>query len=469
MLEGMVPAQARAVQAAAGGLLLYCPVVRAEELDASLAYLARRFDENTTPDNFLRAMFGMRPDSAAWRDQEARFRRAVAERADVDTAPRRPAPAADVVAELDAGRFANEPDTDFTSAAARAVVWAAVAAPPAATDFPYVDDVAGIDARRRAGGRRRRRVGAAPGRRARRAAARGRRGAGRRTPGGDRADGRRGGQDRARGRSRGERGDRLRPLRRRLDAAAGCAAARRRARRRAVELPLRHPCGRRPRRADGRQRRHPQARPGDPAHRVAARAAVPPRRHPARRPAVRRLPRRRRRPAAGHAPGGRHGRAHRRLRHRPAVPRLAAALAPAGRDERQERDRRHRRGRRRPGDPRHDPLRLRSRRPEVLGGEPADPDPGRARRAVPAAAGRGRAHAAGRLAGGPGDDDGTADRPARTGAAPRPDGARSRRVVARRAGVHRRRRPVVVARCPPRRPRRLVVPPDGVLRSGARA
>ena len=89
MLEGMVPAQARAVQAAAGGLLLYCPVVRAEELDASLAYLARRFDENTTPDNFLRAMFGMRPDSAAWRDQEARFRRAVAERADVDTTPRR--------------------------------------------------------------------------------------------------------------------------------------------------------------------------------------------------------------------------------------------------------------------------------------------------------------------------------------------------------------------------------------------
>ena len=63
MLEGMVPAQARAVQAAAGGLLLYCPIVRSDELDASLAYLARRFDENTAPENFLRAMFDMTPGS----------------------------------------------------------------------------------------------------------------------------------------------------------------------------------------------------------------------------------------------------------------------------------------------------------------------------------------------------------------------------------------------------------------------
>ena len=69
MLEGMVPAQARAVQAEAGRLLLYCPIVRADELDASLAYLARRFDENTTPENFLRAMFELTPDSPAWDEQ----------------------------------------------------------------------------------------------------------------------------------------------------------------------------------------------------------------------------------------------------------------------------------------------------------------------------------------------------------------------------------------------------------------
>jgi len=90
MLEGMVPAQARAVQAEAGRLLLYCPIVRNDELDASLAYLARRFDENTTPENFLRAMFELTPDSPAWDEQAERFRRSVAQRSTVDTSPRRP-------------------------------------------------------------------------------------------------------------------------------------------------------------------------------------------------------------------------------------------------------------------------------------------------------------------------------------------------------------------------------------------
>ena len=45
----------------AGGLLLYCPVVRDDELDASLAYLSRRLDENTAPENFLRALFTLTP------------------------------------------------------------------------------------------------------------------------------------------------------------------------------------------------------------------------------------------------------------------------------------------------------------------------------------------------------------------------------------------------------------------------
>ena len=61
MLEGMVPAQTRAVRERAGTMLLYCPIVRDDEIEASLAYLARRFDENTAPENFLRAMFTMRP------------------------------------------------------------------------------------------------------------------------------------------------------------------------------------------------------------------------------------------------------------------------------------------------------------------------------------------------------------------------------------------------------------------------
>jgi RHH-type transcriptional regulator, proline utilization regulon repressor / proline dehydrogenase / delta 1-pyrroline-5-carboxylate dehydrogenase len=47
MLEGMAPAQARQVHAAAGGLLMYAPVVADGDFTACLAYLTRRLDENT--------------------------------------------------------------------------------------------------------------------------------------------------------------------------------------------------------------------------------------------------------------------------------------------------------------------------------------------------------------------------------------------------------------------------------------
>ncbi|MGH9136427.1 MAG: proline dehydrogenase family protein, partial [Acidimicrobiales bacterium] len=106
MLEGMVPAQTRAVHDAAGKLLLYCPIVRDDEIEASLAYLARRFDENTSPENFLRAMFTMAPHSPEFAEQAARFRTAVAERQTVPTRRRRhPRPLPTDTS------FANHPET----------------------------------------------------------------------------------------------------------------------------------------------------------------------------------------------------------------------------------------------------------------------------------------------------------------------------------------------------------------------
>ena len=66
MLEGMANHQARAVQARAGGLLLYAPVVRAEDFHSAIAYLVRRLDENTAPENFLRHVFDLEPGSADW-------------------------------------------------------------------------------------------------------------------------------------------------------------------------------------------------------------------------------------------------------------------------------------------------------------------------------------------------------------------------------------------------------------------
>ncbi|MGB0111775.1 MAG: bifunctional proline dehydrogenase/L-glutamate gamma-semialdehyde dehydrogenase [Ilumatobacteraceae bacterium] len=134
MLEGMAPAQARAVQEFAGRLLMYAPVVDSGDFDASIAYLARRLDENTQPENFLRSVFDLQPDTPEWDEQEERFRRAVRDRHAVATwRHRRPRthPAG-------AGSFHNEPDSDFTDAlvrrAALAVTAPAVDVTPVTTD-----------------------------------------------------------------------------------------------------------------------------------------------------------------------------------------------------------------------------------------------------------------------------------------------------------------------------------------------
>jgi RHH-type proline utilization regulon transcriptional repressor/proline dehydrogenase/delta 1-pyrroline-5-carboxylate dehydrogenase len=124
MLEGMANHQARVVQARAGGLLLYAPVVRAEDFHSAIAYLVRRLDENTAPDNFLRHVFGLEPGSPDWEVECDRFLGAF-ERVDrLSDAPRRPqdreAEALARLAEGDpAAPFANEPDTDWALAANR--------------------------------------------------------------------------------------------------------------------------------------------------------------------------------------------------------------------------------------------------------------------------------------------------------------------------------------------------------------
>jgi RHH-type transcriptional regulator, proline utilization regulon repressor / proline dehydrogenase / delta 1-pyrroline-5-carboxylate dehydrogenase len=121
MLEGMANHQARAVQARAGGLLLYAPVVRAEDFHSAIAYLVRRLDENTAPENFLRHVFDLEPGSPDWVAERDRFLAAFSLRAGLSDAPRRtqdratpPAPRL-----LDAP-FENDPDTDWTLAANRA-------------------------------------------------------------------------------------------------------------------------------------------------------------------------------------------------------------------------------------------------------------------------------------------------------------------------------------------------------------
>ena len=132
MLEGMANHQARTVQARAGGLLLYAPVVREEDFHSAIAYLVRRLDENTAPENFLRHIFDLEPGSPDWNAERDRFLAAFAREVGLSDAPRRTQDrAAEAVApprrRSPDATFENDPDTDWTLAANRAWIESVVA------------------------------------------------------------------------------------------------------------------------------------------------------------------------------------------------------------------------------------------------------------------------------------------------------------------------------------------------------
>lgn len=79
MLEGMADHIRRAVQQLTGDMLLYCPAATKQEFQYALAYLVRRLDENTAPENFLRHIFDMSPGTKEWDEQVALFTSAAAD------------------------------------------------------------------------------------------------------------------------------------------------------------------------------------------------------------------------------------------------------------------------------------------------------------------------------------------------------------------------------------------------------
>jgi RHH-type proline utilization regulon transcriptional repressor/proline dehydrogenase/delta 1-pyrroline-5-carboxylate dehydrogenase len=141
MLEGMAEPQALAVRDAAGTVLLYAPVVREDEMDAAIAYLVRRLDENAAPENFLRHLLaGDDLDG-----ERRRFLAAVDRAETVATAPRRTQDRRTEVHDTPADApFRNEPDTDFVVPANREWLDGVLAAPAPAVDLPEID-VAAID------------------------------------------------------------------------------------------------------------------------------------------------------------------------------------------------------------------------------------------------------------------------------------------------------------------------------------
>lgn len=120
MLEGMANHQARVVHKKVGDLLFYTPVVEDDHFPAAIAYLVRRLDENTSEENFLHDLFGMRPGNAAWSAQRERFLDAFRQKDSVFLGSRRtqdravpPSPSAP------SAPFRNAPDTDWSLPANR--------------------------------------------------------------------------------------------------------------------------------------------------------------------------------------------------------------------------------------------------------------------------------------------------------------------------------------------------------------
>jgi len=73
MLEGMCEAARLAINEISKQVILYAPTAAKEQFTNAIAYLVRRLDENTGPDNFIRYSFGLKVDSEDWNMQKELF------------------------------------------------------------------------------------------------------------------------------------------------------------------------------------------------------------------------------------------------------------------------------------------------------------------------------------------------------------------------------------------------------------
>ncbi len=73
MLEGMSEAARLAIKEISKEVILYAPTAAKEQFTNAIAYLVRRLDENTGPDNFIRYSFGLTVGSEDWNMQRELF------------------------------------------------------------------------------------------------------------------------------------------------------------------------------------------------------------------------------------------------------------------------------------------------------------------------------------------------------------------------------------------------------------
>lgn len=123
MLEGMADHIRRVVQLLSGDMLLYCPAATQEDFQSAVAYLVRRLDENTSPENFLHDAFGLIPGSTTWNRQLEFFLNAFKKIENLSSTPRRHQNRLITPLKVDFNDpFINDPSTDWTSPSNR--LWA---------------------------------------------------------------------------------------------------------------------------------------------------------------------------------------------------------------------------------------------------------------------------------------------------------------------------------------------------------
>lgn len=123
MLEGMSEAAYKLLKAQGLNVILYAPTATKETFTNAIAYLVRRFDENTAEQNFLRHSFGLEVDTPAWEILVKSYDDSISLMSSVEQKPYRKQdrnikPTKENLNVVNY-HFENEPDTDFTLKANR--------------------------------------------------------------------------------------------------------------------------------------------------------------------------------------------------------------------------------------------------------------------------------------------------------------------------------------------------------------
>ncbi len=118
MLEGMSDTAYHILKDEDINVILYAPIATQKTFTNAIAYLVRRFDENTAEQNFLRHSFGLRVDSEAWETLLKSYDYSIEALSHLNLEPYRDQDRNLAIQDLNINLedyiFKNESDTDFT-------------------------------------------------------------------------------------------------------------------------------------------------------------------------------------------------------------------------------------------------------------------------------------------------------------------------------------------------------------------